>query len=356
MRFLALLAAAAVLCAGQAVAAGYGDFSGRWRNNDPGTRDITRLRVTFDGTGNLDVRAWGQCHPTDCDWGRVDAVAYSPSPALNPATSATEIIAVFNPGFARKTLILTARPGNRLYYSLYTRFTDGSGRRPYVRRGLLRRHGGYWADWPPGGGPGGGGWPPGGPGGGPGGPGYDDDEDDSDGPGGPGGGPGGPGGGPGGPGGGLSFAEDCINFNWNNVEARFVGGEWKVVEGTHWMLSFGGRAAEAARAANIIRHYRFTQHCFIGRPNPSMHYWKRGSGVPSGGIPGDDCTRNDPDNTEARRVSGSWKLVDDSHWVLDFGPRGGEARQAEQVVKHYRLNRQCFVGRPNPSMVYWLSE
>jgi hypothetical protein len=172
-----------------------------------------------------------------------------------------------------------------------------------------------------------------------------------------GGGPGGPGGGPGGPGGGgLSFDEDCIGFNWNNVEARLTGGEWKVVEGTHWILSFGGNAAEAARAAQIIRHYRFTQQCFIGRPNASMSYWKRGAGIPSGGLPGDDCVRIDPDSAEARREGANWTLMDDSSRILYFGPRGNEARQAEEVVKNYRLTRQCFVGRPDPGMTYWLSE
>ena len=154
----------------------------------------------------------------------------------------------------------------------------------------------------------------------------------------------------------MSFSEDCISFNWNQVEARFVGGEWKVVQGSMWMLSFGTRAAEAQRSANIIQHYRFNQQCFIGRPNASMTYWKRGSGVPSGGYAGDDCVNNDPDSTEARFVSGQWKVVDGGHQMLAFGARQNEARHAEEVIKNYRLNRQCFVGRPNASMSYWLSE
>ena len=154
----------------------------------------------------------------------------------------------------------------------------------------------------------------------------------------------------------MSFAEDCIGLNWNNVQAQHVGGEWKVVDGSHWILSFGSRAAAAQRAANTIRHYRFTHTCYIGRPNASMTYWKRGSGVPSGGMPGDDCNNNNPDTTEARWAGGAWKLVDGSHWLLHFGGNEAEARKAEEVVRHYRLNRQCFVERPNPGMSYWLSE
>lgn len=413
MRFLALIAALAALWTGPAFAAGYNDFTGRWRNADAGTGAITRLRIRYDGAG-LDVRAWGQCEPRDCDWGRVDAVAYGPSPAANPVTSATEIIAVYNPGFARKTLILTLRPGDRLSYAIYTTYPDGSRRRPYVTRGqMVRLSGGGWP---------GGGWP------------GDDDD----------GGPGGrvgitlfehtnydggsrfinsdvpnlvalgwndvasslrvrgpdqwevcehvnyagrcrvvsgdvpnlvPGGwndvissvrryrgyedpgGPGGPGEDeLSFEEDCNNINPSLVEARFTGGEWKVVQGSNWLLSFGLRVVEAQRAANIIRHYRFTQQCFIGRGGNGMTYWKRGDRVPSGGIPGDDCNRVDPASVQARRFGGSWRLVDGTILLFDFGPRGDLARQAEELVRYYRLGEQCFVGRPNPPMTYWLSE
>jgi len=122
------------------------------------------------------------------------------------------------------------------------------------------------------------------------------------------------------------------------------------------MLSFGPRVLEANRAAQIIRHYRFSQHCFIGRPNASMDYWKRGDNVPSNGMPGDDCVGNNPDTTQARFTSGQWKVVDGGHQMLAFGPRQNEARHAEEVIRHYRLNKQCFVGRPNASMTYWLSE
>jgi hypothetical protein len=355
MRFKALVvAAAAMLATAPAYAAGYGEFTGNWRNENAGTRDITRVRVQ-SGPGGLTVRVWGACTPSDCDWGVANVTAYSYNVSTNPASGATDLIATFNPGFAQTTLILTDKPGDRLSYQIFTRFTDGSGRSPYASRGSLRKQFGVFP-WPPGG-PGGGGWGgPGGPGGGPGGPG-------GWGPGGPGGGPGGPGGGwpPGGPGGGasggLSFDEDCISFNWSQVQAQYSGG-WRVVAGSMAMLYYGGDEAGAQRAAEVIRSYRFTQQCFIGRPNASMSYWKKGSGIPSNGYPGDDCVNNNPDTTQARYVGGEWKLVDGSHWMLSFGSNEAEARQAEEVVRNYRLNRQCWVSRGGggSKLNYWLSQ
>lgn len=43
-------------------------LAGRWNNDNPSTRGITRLEIQQSGDGVL-VRAWGPCSPQDCDWG-----------------------------------------------------------------------------------------------------------------------------------------------------------------------------------------------------------------------------------------------------------------------------------------------
>ena len=154
----------------------------------------------------------------------------------------------------------------------------------------------------------------------------------------------------------MSFGEDCLSFDWHNVVAQNSGG-WRVTDGSSSMLFYGPDAAGANRAVEIIQHYRFTAQCYIGRPGPSMKYFKRGSGVPSGGYPGQDCVNNNPDTTHAQFVGGEWKLVDGGHWMLSFGSNPTEAHQAEEVVHNYNLNRQCWVGRGDDhKMNYWLSE
>jgi hypothetical protein len=68
----------------------------------------------------------------------------------------------------------------------------------------------------------------------------------------------------------------------------------------------------------------------------------------------EDCIGFNPNSTEVRRVNGRWKIVDGSHWMFDFGNKEGEARQALRVIKHYRMNQSCFVGRPDASFEYLL--
>jgi hypothetical protein len=59
-------------------------------------------------------------------------------------------------------------------------------------------------------------------------------------------------------------------------------------------------------------------------------------------------------NTRVVNARGSWKVAGDNKWLLDFGSNQAQANQALQVIRFYRLNQQCFVGRPKASMGYYL--
>jgi hypothetical protein len=290
----------------------------------------------------LRLQAWGQCSPRDCDWGTVEARPYAPSAGGNLERDANVLIAQFNTSFSRQTVILRLTRGGVSYES-FTDFNDRSGRTSYTTQGSMRHLGIV----PPGGGPGGG-WGGGGGGGGPGG-------------GGPGGGWGGGGGGPGGggPGGGGGHVslppQDCIGFTLATLRVEGAGGSWRIVDGSHSIIAFNSQAA-ANRSLDLIRRYTFTEQCFIVRPNAAMTYWRSGDDVPSARVAGDDCIRVNPMNVEAQNVGGRWKVVDGSTWLLDFASNRDGAEQARDTIRYYRLSQQCFVGRPGPSMQYWLTE
>jgi hypothetical protein len=68
----------------------------------------------------------------------------------------------------------------------------------------------------------------------------------------------------------------------------------------------------------------------------------------------EDCVSFNPDRAEVKHINGRWKIVDGSHWIFDFGNKESEARQSLSIIKHYRMNQSCFVGRPDPSFSYLL--
>jgi len=74
---------------------------------------------------------------------------------------------------------------------------------------------------------------------------------------------------------GSLAGEDCIAFDPAHLTVIEVGGRWKVAEGAHWLLDFGAGHGNAVAALHFIRKYGFSEMCFVGRPGPSMTYFKR---------------------------------------------------------------------------------
>jgi hypothetical protein len=70
--------------------------------------------------------------------------------------------------------------------------------------------------------------------------------------------------------------------------------------------------------------------------------------------PKQDCIKFDPGAAAVQQANGNWKVVVGGMWLLDFGNSESEAREALAIIKHYRMDKQCFVGRPDPSMEYYL--
>lgn len=68
----------------------------------------------------------------------------------------------------------------------------------------------------------------------------------------------------------------------------------------------------------------------------------------------EDCLQFSPANATVANKNGRWKIVDGNHWMFDFGTNKIEAVQALQIIKYYKLNQTCFVGRPDPSFSYLL--
>ena len=74
---------------------------------------------------------------------------------------------------------------------------------------------------------------------------------------------------------GSLSGEDCVRFNPAKIAVKKIGGRWKIVEGTRTIMDFGVKGGEARMAVKIIKKYGFDRICFVGRPDPSMTYFRR---------------------------------------------------------------------------------
>jgi 2-haloacid dehalogenase len=67
----------------------------------------------------------------------------------------------------------------------------------------------------------------------------------------------------------------------------------------------------------------------------------------------DDCLPVDSNAVQVQQVAGKWTVVSGSDALFDFGAVQANADRAEAVITHYGFDRICYVGRPNPPMMYF---
>src|SRR4051812_30224616 len=68
----------------------------------------------------------------------------------------------------------------------------------------------------------------------------------------------------------LECWEDCIPFNSSTAHLVYSGSQWRIVDGAKILYSFDASLVNAAKALQIIKAYKMSEQCFVGRPGPSM--------------------------------------------------------------------------------------
>jgi hypothetical protein len=69
----------------------------------------------------------------------------------------------------------------------------------------------------------------------------------------------------------------------------------------------------------------------------------------------EDCINFNPKRITVAQIQGRWKIVEGNHYLFDFGSNQSEARQTLRIIKSYKMNQSCFIGRPDPSFEYLLN-
>jgi Gram-negative bacterial TonB protein C-terminal len=100
-----------------ATATGADSIAGSWINSNSNTGGVTRLVVRSSDQQRF-VRAWGACHPRDCDWGEVQCVQHGAG-----------CKATWDHGFAATSMQLLPLEDGRLQIKYKADFHDNSGRR-----------------------------------------------------------------------------------------------------------------------------------------------------------------------------------------------------------------------------------
>lgn len=292
-----------------------GDFLGSWVATGSDASGIARVVITKAGANHLRIHLYGRCEPQECDWGEQVAHERWESPDSGEVKT---VSADFNVGYGSKHLTLREGPGGALLFDVVTDFTDHSSRHDFETSGSLSPTA---LNGPP---------PP-----------VTAE-------------PGVPTTGEGLPASVTAPAdtEQCVRINPEDVYVAPSDRGWNLSDFDHVILKFGSDKVAAVKAAHVMTFYRFDEQCFVMLPHPKMIYWRTGGQVPREAMPGQDCVAID--DGAVKTVGG--RVMDGGRVVLEFEGDEAGARRAVSVIRNYRLNRQCFVARPNGKMVYWLAQ
>jgi hypothetical protein len=146
--------------------------------------------------------------------------------------------------------------------------------------------------------------------------------------------------------------EDCIAFD----PAAVISQGGLVRAGGTLLLNYGPDKTSAAHAANVIRSTAFDTQCFVTRRPGAMMYWKTANHIPSALQPGEDCAAVNPASTFVRNYGNGWVVISGIAPLANYGSDRAGADRAVQLIKAYKLTRQCAIKRPNAVMTYWLAE
>ena len=131
MRKLSIVVFFALIAAAPSMFGQLARLTGDWRNANPASRGIVRVRVTAT-PGGANVQVWGSCTPTPCDWGVQPVLIYGPNVSANPIATARALTAVYRQGFKDVVVVLKPEGAAGMAGEFYSHFTPAGGRSDYV--------------------------------------------------------------------------------------------------------------------------------------------------------------------------------------------------------------------------------
>lgn len=294
------------------------DFIGNWNNPDPKATGLMHVAISPNGGNRVDVRAYGDCHPMECDWGLVQGKVYYADPK---STNVVLIIATFHFGFAHHQVTLRKGARGQLQFEMATEFDDNSEHHDFAASGILKpttwvgpiapvwqTQPGLQTGW--GGGARSGAVP--------------------------------------------SPEENCVTADTRGVRAVVEGGVWKVKAGGKVLIDAGRDAKSAELMEVAIRHYKFDRRCTVGGPYKT--YWRAAGGFASERLGGAWCVGFNPTTVHVVRMKNAWAIIDAAISVMDFGPLKNKADATLGLIRAHRLTAVCSIRMPDPLMSFWVAE
>ena len=135
-----------------------------------------------------------------------------------------------------------------------------------------------------------------------------------------------------------------VPVDWQHVEVKQDGADWKLVAGDYTLANFGSHDTDARLALKAVRFYHFTEHGVVGTPRPLFSYFLTNGQAPHGYMMGLENVPFHPDTLAVRQAGDAWLIYDGGRVLLNFGDHADEARRAVGIIRQYQFDTLCRAG------------
>lgn len=139
---------------------------------------------------------------------------------------------------------------------------------------------------------------------------------------------------------------DRVPINWQQVHVRQDDQEWKLVFGNHTLARFGANEREARQAQETIRHYHFTEQCFVEGAEPPLSYFLVNGKAPRGVRFGLVTIPFKPELAGARKQGDDWVVAQGDQVLWNFRDRESAARELLKTIRTFGFDHLCILGVP----------
>ncbi len=144
---------------------------------------------------------------------------------------------------------------------------------------------------------------------------------------------------------------EWIPFDWRQVQLRQEEGGWKLAAGSIVLACFGTDAETAQQALAAVRHYRLTEQCRVGAPEPVFCYYLSNGQAPRGLMFGLPSIAFQPSKLSVERLGSIWALCEAQKVLILLGDQVEDARRLLEVIQHQQFDRIIQLGPPeHPAM------
>lgn len=149
-----------------------------------------------------------------------------------------------------------------------------------------------------------------------------------------------------------SATDNCVPLRTGLIKPRLVGKSWRLNDDNLSLLDFGRDGAGAANALSIMKKYRASHLCYVGKKGRSMTYLLAdGGAAPTGAVKGERCTAFDPAALRLDASGGGYALYSGKTIVREFTGKE-EAEAALATIRQYGFTNLCVAGEGKDGLEY----